>query len=348
MPWSYIGAFVLALVLSASLMPLAARLGFRLGAVSRPGGRNVNALETPRFGGPAIFVAFVLPLTALFFLESSVANVLKQNPTRVFGLFAGAALMLTLGIFDDVRGVRARTKLGAQLVAALVAYRCGFRIDVVSLPLFGDVALGVWALPLTALWVVGVVNAINLIDGLDGLAGGIVFCAAVTNFVVAHLQESVLVAALMVTLLGAVLGFLFHNFNPARIFMGDSGSYFLGFVLSLTAIAGPFQKASVTVSLLGPIVALGVPIVDTLFAMLRRVLERRSIFSPDRGHIHHRLLDLGLTQRRAVLVIYAASVLLTVAAVAISLGRDSTVGFAIMLATVVIVGLMRMTGMPRR
>jgi UDP-GlcNAc:undecaprenyl-phosphate/decaprenyl-phosphate GlcNAc-1-phosphate transferase len=144
-----------------------------------------------------------------------------------------------------------------------------------------------------------------------------------------------------VALLGAVLGFLYFNFNPAWIFMGDSGSYSLGYILALTALAAPFQKASTAVSLLVPIVALGVPLVDTLFAMVRRVLERRSIFSADRGHIHHRLLDVGITHKRAVLLLYGACILLAVAAIAIATGRDQQVGLALMLAAIVMFGLMR-------
>src|SRR5262249_30179058 len=151
-----------------------------------------------------------------------------------------------------------------QAGAALIAYACHYRIDVVTVPFVGDVALGWFGAVLTVLWVVGVVNAINLIDGLDGLAAGVVFLAAATNFTVAFIAQSSFVGLVMASMLGAVLGFLFFNFNPARIFMGDAGSYFLGFVLALTAISGQFQKASAAVSLLVPIVALGVPIVDTL------------------------------------------------------------------------------------
>src|SRR5262249_13120040 len=154
---------------------------------------------------------------------------------------------------DDIRSVRARTKLLVQGAAATVAYACNWRIDVVSLPFIGDVALGWLGLILTIIWIIGVVNAINLIDGLDGLAAGVVFFAAVTNFTVAFIQQSNFVGLVMVSLLGSVLGFLFFNFNPARIFMGDSGSYFLGFVLALTAVSAPYQKASAAVSLLVPI-----------------------------------------------------------------------------------------------
>ena len=343
----FLGAFLIALAVSLSLVPLMRRLAFRLGAVSAPGGRNVNAEPMPRLGGLAIFVALWVPSLAFFLFDPTVHAGIAGHTNRFVALFAGATLLLIMGTIDDVRGAPARLKLGVQVIAALIAYAGNFRIDVVSAPLIGNIDLGLFALPLTVIWIVGVVNAINLIDGLDGLAAGIAFFAAMTNFVVGYLFDSTLVSLIMVSTLGAVLGFLFHNFNPARIFMGDSGSYSLGYVLALTAIAAPFQKASTTVSLLVPIVSLGVPIVDTLFAMLRRVLEKRSIFSPDRGHIHHRLLDMGVTHRRAVLILYGASVALTILAIVISLGRDWQAGVAILGASVVMFVLVRALPRPK-
>jgi UDP-GlcNAc:undecaprenyl-phosphate/decaprenyl-phosphate GlcNAc-1-phosphate transferase len=191
-----------------------------------------------------------------------------------------------------------------------------------------------------------VTNAVNLIDGLDGLAAGVSFFAAFTSFVIASLSGSVFVALTMAALMGALVGFLFFNFNPARIFMGDSGSYFLGFVLATTALAGGGlqQKASTAVSLLVPVLALGVPIFDTLFSMFRRLIERRPIFSADRGHVHHRLLDLGLTHRRAVIFLYGVSSLLAAGAIAVSLGRSWHVGLALLSVSLVFVGLVRFLG----
>jgi UDP-GlcNAc:undecaprenyl-phosphate GlcNAc-1-phosphate transferase len=225
-----------------------------------------------------------------------------------------------------------------------VAYGCGFRISAVNLPLIGELSMGVFALPVTVLWLVGVTNAVNLIDGLDGLAAGVVFFAASTNFVVAWISGSTLVAVLMASMMGALVGFLFYNFNPARIFMGDSGSNFLGIVLAMTSLAGSSQKASTAVSLLVPVVALGVPIFDTLFTIVRRWLERRPLFSPDRGHVHHRLLDMGITHRRAVLILYGISVVLTVAAIGISLGHAWQVGVALLATTAVMIGFVRSLG----
>jgi len=326
-------------------------LAVALGAVSRPGGRNVHAQMIPRLGGPALFVAFWIPVFVLFQLQlffgihTSVSDALQQHTRQAWGLFLGSGLMLLTGSIDDVRPLGAKRKLLAQLAAAAIAYACGFRLDVIELPFVSALHLGWVALPLTMLWIVGIINAINLIDGLDGLAGGIVFFAALTSGVVAYMQDSIFVCLLMVTVLGTVLGFLFHNFNPARVFMGDSGAYFLGFVLAVGSVAAPLQKASAAVSLLVPIVAMGIPITDTLFAMVRRILERRPIFSPDRGHIHHRLLDMGLTQRRAVLLIYSAQIVLAAAATAIAIGRRWQVGFAILAISVVIFTITRSAGL---
>jgi UDP-GlcNAc:undecaprenyl-phosphate/decaprenyl-phosphate GlcNAc-1-phosphate transferase len=332
---SYIAAFVLAAVVAALLTPLVRALALRIGAVSVPGGRHVHGQTIARLGGVSIAFAFMAPILALFVVDSGVAQTIRDNDRLAIAIIAGGVAMCLMGLVDDIRGIRAVHKLGVQVAAASLAFACGFRISAVNLPLIGDLSMGVFAFPITVLWIVGVTNAVNLIDGLDGLAAGVVFFAAVTNFVVAYISGSTLVAVLMAAMMGALIGFLFYNFNPARIFMGDSGSNFLGFVLASTSLAGASQKASTAVSLLVPVVALGVPIFDTLFSLVRRWLERRPLFSPDRGHVHHRLLDLGVTHRRAVLILYAISVILTVAAIGISLGRSWQVGVALLAVTAV-------------
>jgi UDP-GlcNAc:undecaprenyl-phosphate GlcNAc-1-phosphate transferase len=253
-------------------------------------------------------------------------------------------LLALVGVLDDTRRVRASHKLFAQIVAATIAFAAGYRIAAVKLPILGTMSMGVFSLPITVLWIVAIVNALNLIDGLDGLAAGVAFFAGVTNLVVAHVSHDTFVSAVMATMLGAVIGFLFFNFNPARIFMGDSGSYFLGFILGTTSTTASSQKASTAVSILVPILALGLPLFDTLFALLRRYLEKRPVFSPDRGHVHHRLLDMGLTHRRAVLILYGVSLAFTAAAIGVYLGRSWQVGVALLSATAVLVGLVRFVG----
>ncbi len=341
---AFLFAFVLAAFSSAVLTPLVRRLALRIGAVSTPGGRNVNVRQIPRLGGIAIAIAFLVPLLTILAAESTVAAALRSEWKRVAGLMVGALLMAVVGVADDTRRVRALYKLGFQVLASLIAFSAGFRIEAVSIPFFGALSMGIFALPVTVAWIVGVINAINLIDGLDGLAAGIAFFAALTNFVVAYMANDAFVAALMVTTMGSIAGFLLFNFNPARIFMGDSGSYFLGFVLGTTSVIGAAQKTSTTVSILVPMLALGVPIFDTLFSIVRRYIERKPIFSADRGHIHHRLLDMGLTHRRSVLILYGVTFMLTVAAIGVSLGRSWQVGVALTCASVVLVALVRFAG----
>ena len=341
---SALEALVVALLVVAAATPVVRLLALRLGAVALPGGRHVHQTTMPRLGGLAICVGFFAPLAVLYVTSPEVAVMFRAIPTRMLGLFVGGVAMCVVGVIDDTRGIRAVYKLLFQIVVAVFAFMCGFRIMWVHLPLIGDVNMWALALPLTVFWIVGVINAVNLIDGLDGLAAGVVFFAATTNFVVAWLSAAPLVALLSGAIAGAVLGFLIYNFNPARIFMGDSGSYFLGYVLAISALIGTAQKASTAISLLVPIMALGVPIFDTLFAMVRRMLERRPIFSPDRGHIHHRLLDMGLTHRRAVMIIYAVCGVFTVAAIGVSLERTWQVGAALLGASAALVGLVRFVG----
>ncbi|HEY2513260.1 MAG TPA: MraY family glycosyltransferase [Polyangiaceae bacterium] len=339
---TYLFSFIVTAVLAALMTPVVRRLAVRVGAVSSPGGRNVNARSVPRLGGIAIALSSACTLLMLLRVETNVGMVVQAEPLRVVGLLGGAFIVFVVGVLDDTRRVRALYKLYAQVAAAVLAYACGFRIDAISIGFNSSLSMGVFGLPITVIWIVGVVNAINLIDGLDGLAGGIVFFAGLTNFVVAYVGDNVLLAAVMAVMLGAVVGFLFFNFNPARIFMGDSGSYFLGFLMGTSSIGG--YKASTAVGLLVPMIALGVPIFDTLFTVVRRFLERRPLFSPDRGHIHHRLLDMGLTHRRAVLTLYGVSIVFTVAAIAISLGRSWEVGVATFVAGIVAIGLFRSVG----
>lgn len=341
---SAIHALVAALLTVALLTPVVRILALRVGAVSHPGGRHVHQTAIPRLGGTAICVGFFVPLLVLYRTVPQIHDRMLGSASAMVALVAGGLAMCALGAVDDARGVRALYKLLGQIAVATFAFSCGFRITALHLPLIGDFHMGALALPVTVLWIVGVINAVNLIDGLDGLAAGVVFFAATTNFVVAWLNGAVLVAVLSGAVAGAVLGFLFYNFNPARIFMGDSGSYFLGYVLATTALIGAPQKGATAVSLLVPVMALGVPIFDTLFAMVRRLIERRPVFSPDRGHIHHRLLDMGLTHRRAVVLIYAVCVVFTVAAIGVALGHTWQVGAALLGASAALIGLVRFVG----
>lgn len=341
---TFLAIFTLSVALGALTVPLVQRLALRVGAVSVPGGRHVHARVMPRLGGLAIYAAFFLPLVALFFVPSGIGAAFFVDRRRLVALVVGGTFLCLIGALDDWRGLRAKHKLAAQVAAATIAYFGGYRIDAVQLPVVGDLSMGIFSLPVTCVWIVGIVNAINLIDGLDGLAAGVAVFACLTNFFIAWHSGSTVLALMMASMLGACVGFLFYNFNPARIFLGDSGSYLIGFVLGVASLAGAQHKTSTAVSLLVPVVALGIPIFDTLFAMARRILERRPLFSPDRGHIHHRLLDMGFTHRRAVLALYGVCVALMVAAIAMYTHRSWQMGAALIAATVAFFGFARLIG----
>jgi UDP-GlcNAc:undecaprenyl-phosphate/decaprenyl-phosphate GlcNAc-1-phosphate transferase len=342
---SYLLCFLVAAVASVVLTPLARRLALAVGAVGSPGGRNVHARSIPRLGGTALAAGWGIAVLVCFHLPGKGSDTLADSGSRLWGMVLGSLALCVVGAVDDIRGVRAYHKLLAQVAIATVAYACGLRIDAISLPFLPNLAMGVFALPVTVIWIVGVTNAVNLIDGLDGLAAGVGFFASLTCFVVALVAGNPFVALMTAALMGVLAGFLLFNFNPARIFMGDSGSYFIGFLLATLPIATERQqKASAAVSLLVPMLALGLPIFDTLLTMARRFLERRSMFSPDRGHIHHRLLDLGLTHRRAVVLLYGVCVVFAASAIAVSLGRIWHTGIALLSVSIVGVGLVRFAG----
>jgi UDP-GlcNAc:undecaprenyl-phosphate/decaprenyl-phosphate GlcNAc-1-phosphate transferase len=343
----YLVAFALAGVGAALLTPVIRQVALRMGAVSRPGGRNVHRRVVPRLGGIAIFLALAVASATLCAWSGDVRALFADHWRHVIGVAGGATVMCAVGAIDDIRRLRPIHKLLAQCAAATFAFAWGFRIDAIAVPFGGRLNMGMFALPVTIVWIVGIVNAINLIDGLDGLAAGIVLFAALTNLIVSHFTGAIFIGLLMAIIAGAICGFLLFNFNPARIFMGDSGSYLLGYVLATTVLVGSTQKASTAVSLLVPCLALGVPIFDTLFTIVRRFLERRPIFSPDRGHIHHRLINMGLTHRRAVLILYGVSLALSGAAVATCLGQSWQGGVAVLAASAVLAVLVRSAGYMR-
>ncbi len=292
------GALALAFGIPLLLTPPIRRLALRAGAVDKPGERKVHHVPVPCWGGLGIFLGF----TAAVLLSMPLSR-------EIAGLLLGGLVALTVGLIDDRRELSPWVKLAGQVAAAVVAVAFGVTIRFVTNPFGGLIGLGYFSVPVTILWIVAITNAINLVDGLDGLAAGVAVISAGTVAVVSFGQGEPLVAGLAVLLGAASLGFLPHNFHPARIFMKDAGSMFLGFMLaSLSAIG--LTKSATAFSLILPILILGIPIFDMLFAIVRRVLQGRHIFTPDRGHLHHRLLDLGLTHRQAVLLIYAINLLL--------------------------------------
>lgn len=339
---TYLAAFFLSAIVAVAITPMARALAPKLGAVDLPSGRRVNKKVVPRLGGIAILVGFLSPLIGLFFYDNRVSDLFRSDPSRSLALICGAITIAALGAWDDIKGTRAAMKLLVQIAVAVGAYGGGYRIESVTLPFLGTLDMGIFAGPVTVFWIVGIVNAVNLMDGLDGLAAGVSFFVCVVSFVTGILSHNVLVCLLAVSLGGALIGFLFFNFNPATIFMGDTGSMTIGYILATTSLLG--SKGGTAVALLVPILAMGVPILDTLLAIVRRVIERRPVFSPDKGHLHHRLLELGLTHRRAVLTIYGLSLLFTAAALIVYLGREWQVGMALTLATLLAFAMVRLLG----
>lgn len=342
---SVVAAFIMAMGITALLTPMVRRAALALGAVDEPGARRVHTRRVPRLGGIAIVVGFFLPLAVLFALRTHAGVVFFSGVRVTVGLIIGTLLVVAAGLVDDLKGLGAKAKLGIQTAAACAAYVGGMRVEGIDLPWIGSFSLGWFALPATVVWIVGIVNAMNLIDGLDGLAAGVAFFACLTNFTIASLTGNVFILLITASLGGAVIGFLFYNFNPAKIFMGDSGSMFLGFVLASASLLGAgTQKSPTLIAIVVPILALGLPITDMLMTIARRFLGRRSIFAADRGHIHHRLLDMGLTHRRSVLSLYVLSVAFTVVALIAYFGRSWEVGFALFALTAILVGVVRFVG----
>ncbi len=310
----YMLAFIIAAGMALLVTPGVIFLAKKTGALDKPDARKVHKNPIPRIGGLGIYLAFMAAMTAVLVLVSVDAEVQQE----IVGLMVSGTLIVVIGLIDDYTNLPAKVKLLGQIIAACVLV-IGFdvRIDFITDP-FGDyLFLEYLAVPATLFWIVGLTNTVNLIDGLDGLAAGVSSIAAVTIFLVALQQGFMLVAVLTAALAGAAFGFLYYNFNPARIFMGDSGSMFLGFMLAGISVIGAVKSAA-TIALIVPILALGLPIMDTTFAIVRRYRGGVPIFKPDKGHLHHRLLDLGFTQRQAVLLMYVISALLGLSAVALT------------------------------
>ena len=312
---SVIGAVAAALLTAAIVAfittPVVRTLAFRVGAVDVPrDNRRMHNHPIPRMGGLAIFFGFIL--SALIFVP-------LDAPLR--GMLMGAVIIVILGIFDDIYALPALPKLLVQIAAATVAVLMGNQIEVLSNPnIFSSNPywdLGFLSIPISVFWIVGITNAVNLIDGLDGLACGVSTISSMTMLVIALTVAEPDVALLMAALAGGCIGFLPYNLNPAKIFMGDTGSTFLGFILATVSIEGLFKSYAI-ISFAVPFLMLGLPIFDTCFAILRRVSHGQSPMAPDRGHIHHRLIDMGFNQKQAVAVLYVISAILGLCAVVLT------------------------------
>ncbi len=310
--WSVLLAMTLAAVVSLAATPLVKALSVKVGAVDVPkDGRRMHDHPIPRMGGLAIFLGFLLSMLLFVPLDAE-----KQ------GMLLGAVIIVVLGMLDDKYALPAKPKFLVQIAAALIAVMAGNQINVLSNPnIFSPNPvwqLGWLAYPVTVIWIVAITNAVNLIDGLDGLACGVSTISAMSMLVIALLRVNELdVAVMMSALAGACIGFLPYNFNPAKIFMGDTGSTFLGFVMATVSVNGMFKQYTI-ISFVVPFLVLGLPIFDVCFAVVRRVSHGQSPMTPDRGHVHHRLIDMGFSQKQAVGVLYVISAILGLSAVVLA------------------------------
>ncbi|MCF8011504.1 MAG: undecaprenyl/decaprenyl-phosphate alpha-N-acetylglucosaminyl 1-phosphate transferase [Clostridiales bacterium] len=323
-----------AFILSWIFTPWVKKKAFSWGAVDKPAARKVHKSAMPRIGGLAVYMAFV----PVVLLSGGLTM-------PVYGMLLGGTLVMALGVVDDIRGLPARVKLVGQVAAASAVIPFGIKVQYITNPLSGDLFfLGWLAVPVTVFWIVSVINAINLIDGLDGLAGGVSCIAALTLAAVAWTQGHMFntpgmagVILLALAFAAAILGFLRHNFHPASIFLGDSGSMFLGFTLAVMSIMS-FTKSATAISVIIPLVILGLPLMDTFFAIIRRYYKQQPIFQPDKEHLHHRLMAIGFSHRQAVLVIYGLSVVLGISAVFLNVvSTDQAAVLLIILAVIAIV-----------
>ena len=309
--WKILIAFGASILISFVVTPAVKSFAFKVGALDVPkDDRRMHSHPIPRLGGLAIFVAFILSVLL-------TADINRQ----VQGILLGAVIIVVVGVIDDMICLPALVKMGGQIIAAVVAIYFGVLIDNLSNPnFFSDVqfvSLKFWSIPITLIWIVGVTNSVNLIDGLDGLAVGVSAIASITMLVISIVLKQSNVAIILASLAGACIGFMPYNLNPAKIFMGDTGALLLGFVLSTVSVIGLFKFYAI-VTFLVPFIVLGLPIFDTAFAIFRRLASGRSPLSPDRGHFHHRLIDMGLSQKQAVAVLYAISTILGASAVLIT------------------------------
>jgi len=323
-------SFGLATALALLCTPLVARWALRRNICDHPSTRRVHTRCVPRAGGIALCLAFVSTYTLFLGRGDGEFSVSLTGRDQISFLL-GALAIFALGLWDDVRSLPATVKFAGQVLVGLLVYYGGIEVELLSVTLYRGVSLPAWlSLGITVGWVVLLINAINLIDGLDGLAAGVCLFVALTLLVLSVPVGHPMLVVGFSALAGCCLGFLRYNFNPATVFMGDSGSYLLGYLLAALTIKGA-MKSHATVALLIPVIALGVPLLDTLLAPVRRFLLGKRIFDPDKSHIHHLLLQMGYSQRRVVLIIYALTVVLGLTALAFVFVKDQLAAYVLVL-----------------
>lgn len=307
--YKYALAFFIPLVIAFLATPIAKRIATIVGAIDVPkDDRRIHKEPIPRLGGLAIFIASIFSI--VLFMDIS---------RELLAIIIGGTIIAISGAIDDVKPMTAKLKLLFQIVAAGILVYGGVKIEILTNPFSetGYIGLGLLAVPITIFWVVGITNTVNLIDGLDGLSAGVSAISAIAFAVISYMLGDSEIAMISLIIGGAAIGFLPYNFNPASIFMGDTGALYLGFMLSAIAIEGAVKSAA-AIAIVIPILTLGLPVFDTTFAILRRYKNSRPIMEADRGHLHHRLLDLGFGQKRTVLILYAVSSIFGICAIVMS------------------------------
>ncbi|MDQ0177101.1 glycosyltransferase family 4 protein [Bacillus chungangensis] len=314
----YLTLFV-CLITSIILTPIVKKIAIKIGAIDKPNHRKVHKNIMPRLGGLAIYFSFIIGIL-----------VLRPNDEFTMPILLGSLVIIITGVLDDLLELSAKMKLLGQLLAASIVVFAGVNIEFINLPFDGQLQFGYLSIPITILWIVGITNAINLIDGLDGLAAGVSSIALITISLMAFIKQDVFTMSMALIVLGSTLGFLFYNFHPAKIFMGDTGALFLGYIISVLSLLG-FKNVTF-ISLVIPVIILGVPISDTFFAIIRRIVHKKPLSAPDKSHLHHCLLRLGYSHRQTVLIIYAIAAMFALAAVIFSM--------ATMWGAIIVVGIL--------
>ena len=301
--YHYIIAFLLSLIVTVILTPIVKKVAIYFNIVDKPTQRKIHENDMPRLGGLAIVIG---AMAGFLYLQ-------PESPYMIH-ILLGALVIVIVGIIDDKVSLSPKAKLIGQIIAALIVVSSGLHIEYVTIPFYGKLEFGIFSYAITILWIVGITNAINLIDGLDGLAAGVSSIALATILIMSVIDNQILVIALSVILLGSTVGFLFFNFYPATIFMGDTGALFLGYAISIISILGLFKSVTLF-SLVIPVIILAVPIFDTFFAIIRRIVNGQKISKPDNKHLHHRLISMGFSHRATVFIIYGVSLFFGISAI---------------------------------
>lgn len=340
-------AFLLAFITAFVITPFTMRLANKVGAIDVPDKRKVHSKPIPRLGGIAIIIGFLVSVVYLLIVFSFEKTIVLEHEEviKLIGFFIGILILGITCFIDDSKGIPALAKLVAQILAALVVIAAGVKIDSFIIPFFEDNVYlnNAFTYIITLCWIVGITNAINLIDGLDGLSSGIALIASISLLVIFALsgKAGMLAIVLITALAGAIVGFLPFNFNPAKTFVGDTGSNFLGFSLAVISILG-VAKTYTAIVIVAPLIILGLPIFDTLFAIIRRIIKGKSlkaVFAPDKGHLHHRLMAKGYTQKQSVLMLYGMSATLGFfAIILLESGIWKALSFALLVIAIVAIG----------